>query len=94
MRIVITDIFLNKLLNQVDYISDDKPKAAQKFKTNVFAQIRQITKMPYKNRRSLYHNDENIRDLIFKGYIIIYRIKPEVSEIEIFGFIKHTDYPY
>jgi hypothetical protein len=37
----------------------------------------------------MYFDDENIRDLIFKGYVIVYRIKPKETIIENFGFIKY-----
>lgn len=30
--------------------------------------------MPYKHRKNFIANDENIRDFIFKGYVIIFEI--------------------
>lgn len=45
--------------------------------------------MPYKHRKSIYFDTKNIRDLIFKGYTIVYRINPDKKEIEVFGLIKH-----
>lgn len=47
--------------------------------------------MPYKNRRSIYFEDENIRDLIFQSYKIVYRILPSEKTIEIFGLIKEEE---
>ncbi len=49
--------------------------------------------MPFKNRQSIYFNDDNIRDHSFKGYVIIYRINEEQNQIEVFGFIKYTNKP-
>ncbi|KGO92341.1 type II toxin-antitoxin system RelE/ParE family toxin [Flavobacterium subsaxonicum] len=94
MKIKILQGFSSKFNKQLNYIALDKPAAARKFRNDVLLEIEDIIKMPYKNRRSIYFADDNIRDLIFKGYIIIYRIKSEVLEIEIFGFIKYTDNPY
>ena len=47
--------------------------------------------MPYKNKKSIYFDDSNIRDLIFKGYTIVYRIKPEMKVVEVFGLIKYEE---
>ncbi|EHV0458835.1 type II toxin-antitoxin system RelE/ParE family toxin, partial [Campylobacter jejuni] len=44
--------------------------------------------MPYKNRKSLSFDNENIRDLIFKGYIIPYLIDKSKNEIVILGIYK------
>lgn len=49
--------------------------------------------MPYSNRKSIFYEHDDIRNLIFKGYIIIYRIKKEQEEIEVFGFIKYIEKP-
>ena len=48
-----------------------------------------LSQFPYKNKQSIFFDDQNIRDLIFKGYIIVYRVKE--SEIEVFGFIKYEE---
>lgn len=93
MKITLSGKFLNRLQNQLDYIIKHKPKAAQKFKKDVFAEIRQIVKMPYKHRVSIHFDETNVRELTFKGYLIIYKIKPELNEIEVFGFIKYTNTP-
>lgn len=34
-------------------------------------------------KRSIYFDDENIRDLIVEGYTLVYRIRPD--RIEVFG---------
>lgn len=91
MKIKISEIFYRKFIRQIDYISVDKPKAARKFRDDVLAKIKEIPSMPYKNRRSSFYEDDNIRDLIFKGYIVIYRINE--NEIDVFGFVKYTENP-
>lgn len=93
MKLILNSRFLDQLFNQIEYISEDKPKAAQKFKKDIFVEIKQIVKMPYKHRVSIHFDETNIRELTFKGYLIIYKIKPELNEIEVFGFIKYTNLP-
>jgi len=42
--------------------------------------------MPYKYKKSYYHEDENIRDMVFKGYTIIYKIYDNhILIVEIFN---------
>ena len=43
--------------------------------------------MPYKHRKNFITNDENIRDFIFKGYVIIFEIN---ENIEILNIYKHN----
>ena len=71
MKIEITPAFRDKLKRQILYISKDKPQAARKFNQLVFQEIRKLSDNPKKNRKSIFFDDENIRDLIVKGYIVV-----------------------
>lgn len=46
--------------------------------------------MPYKFRQSNSFEDENIRDFIFKGYIIPYKINTQKDKIIILGIYKEN----
>lgn len=46
--------------------------------------------MPYKFRQSKCFNDENIRDFIFKGYVIPYLIDKENNKIVILAIFKQN----
>ncbi len=94
MKIKVTDNFSNKLACQIEYIAKDKPIAARKFKKELFQQINKIPSMPYKHRKSIYFDVENIRDLIFKGYAIVYQINSKEDVVVIFGFTKYQDQPF
>jgi plasmid stabilization system protein ParE len=74
MRILFKDSFLERLENQIDYISSDSPKRARKFKNDLLSRIKEISDNPYKFRKSIYFDNSNIRDLIFKGYTVVFRI--------------------
>jgi plasmid stabilization system protein ParE len=91
MKIKILKSFSLRLADQVEYIAKDKPNAARKFKTDILKQIKALNKMPYKNKPSIYFNDASIRDITFKGYTIVYRIKTTENVIEVFGFIKYKE---
>ncbi|MFC4685668.1 type II toxin-antitoxin system RelE/ParE family toxin [Epilithonimonas pallida] len=88
MKIEITSSFRDKLKRQIQYISKDKPQAARKFNQLVFQEIRKLSDNPKKNRISIFFDDKNIRDLVIKGYLIVYEILPHENKIVVFGFYK------
>ncbi len=93
MKISLSAGFRDKLQKQIHYISRDKPEAARRFKNDLFSRIREIPLMPYSYRKSVYFEDEQIRDLIFKGYVITFRINAEENIIEVFGLTKFNLQP-
>ncbi|MCK5775857.1 MAG: type II toxin-antitoxin system RelE/ParE family toxin [Bacteroidales bacterium] len=94
MKLKITKAFKGKLNLQVDYIAQDKPAAAQKFKDDILVQIVKLINMPYSNRRSMFFSDDNIRDLVFKGYVIVYKIDENEDVLTVFGFNKYKLNPF
>lgn len=91
MKIVFKDTFISRLENQIEFIAQDSPSRARKFKSDLLKRITDINKNPYQYRRSIYFEDESIRDLVFKGYTVVFRITKE--RIEIFGFVKYQKDP-
>ncbi len=91
MKIVFKESFLKRLETQIEYISLDSPQQARKFKNNILSRIKEIPSNPYKYRKSIYFNNPLIRDLIYKGYTIVFRISE--SRIEIFGFVHYHKNP-
>ena len=90
MKIIRTRNFLNKLKNILTYIAKDKISAAKQFRKDLNEKIKNLTYFPYKYRKSYYFNDENIRDTVFKGYTIIYKI--EKNKITILDIFKKEQY--
>jgi plasmid stabilization system protein ParE len=91
MRIIYKNTFVDRLENQIDFIAQDKPSAARKFKKELLSKIKSIPKNPLKFRKSVFFDDNNIRDLIFKGYTVVFRINGDI--IEIFGFLNSQEFP-
>jgi len=87
MKVIFKDTFINRLENQLEFIARNNPANSRKFKNDLFELIKAIPSNPRKHRKSIWFDDQNIRDLIFKGYTIVYRITDKT--IEIFGFVKH-----
>ncbi len=69
------------------FISKDSINRALKFESELDTMIHDIPIYPYKFRKSIYFDDENIRDLIYKGYVIPYLIKDDT--IIILGITKY-----
>jgi len=91
MKIIYKDSFVNRLENQIDFIAVNNPLRAKKFKQELVSRIKDIKYNPLSFRKSIYFDNSNIRDLIFKGYTIVFRINNNV--IEVFGFVKYQDKP-
>lgn len=94
MKVKFTKGFNKKLNEQVAHIAEDKPTAARRFKNELIAKIKKIPEMPYKHRKSIFFNRDNIRDLVFKGYVTVYKIDKNSQEIQVFGFNKYTEDPF
>ena len=81
MKIRYKASFINRLEKQIEYIAKDNPQAAINFRDELMERIQQILQNPYLYRKSVYFNDPSIRDLIFKGYTIVFRISNEYRSI-------------
>lgn len=91
MRLKILLSFKDKMNDQVEFIARDKPGAARKFKSEIIGRIKEIPQMPFKHRKSIFFDRDDIRDLIYKGYIVVYKINERDNTIEIFGFTKYEE---
>ena len=94
MKLKISKSFSKKLNDYIDFIARDKPSAARKFKSDILRKIKDIPQMPYKHRKSIFFDRDDIRDLIFKGYTVIYKISKSESTIEVFGITKYENNPF
>jgi plasmid stabilization system protein ParE len=82
--------YLSKLFSILEYIAKDKVTASRKFKDDIDERIENLINFPYKNRPSRYFNNEDIRDMIFKGYTIVYEIKSQEKIIEILDIFNQN----
>jgi len=91
MKVVFKETFIIRIESQIEYISLDSPTRARKFKSDLLKRIKEIPTNPYRYRKSVYFEDETIRDLVFKGYTIVFRITED--NIEVFGIVKYQKGP-
>jgi len=90
MTIKRTEKYQTELLAILRNIANDKITASKKFKTDLNKQIKNIPNFPYKHRKSIYFDDENIRDMIFKKYTIIYEIDLDKNKIYVFSIFNRN----
>jgi len=88
MKIIKRNNFSLALDNILDYIARDGVDYAIKFNRKLEKAIINISNFPYKSRKSLYHDDENVRDYIFKGYTIPYFIDNKKNQIVLLDIFK------
>jgi plasmid stabilization system protein ParE len=73
------------------FISKNNKSRALGFKSQLDNKINNLVNFPYKFRKSYYHNDKNIRDLVFKGYTVPYLIDKESSKIVLLDIFKWSN---
>lgn len=92
MKITYSKRFLNEIDIIIDFIANDSLYMADLFYENLIYKLESLSNMPYKFRQSSKFNDENIRDLIYKGYVIPYKIDEQNSNIIILGIYKENSW--
>jgi hypothetical protein len=85
MNIVRSQAYTKALQETIQFISRDSKTRALNFKSELDTHINNLDTMPFKFRKSIYFNDENMRDLIFKGYTVVYKIDLAKNKITIIG---------
>jgi plasmid stabilization system protein ParE len=81
MKIFETKKFKKEIKTIALYIKKDKLGASIEFVSALKEQINDLVNFPYKYRKSIYFDNENIRDMVFRGYTIIYEVKENSIEI-------------
>lgn len=92
MYIKYSDRFIDRYLSVYNFISEDSQSRADEFEQKLKKAIVNTTNFPYKHRKSIYFDDDTIRDLIFKGYTIPFKIDEEENMIIVLSIVKYYDY--
>ena len=89
MKIVIEISFSEPLFKILTTIAKDKKSASIKFNKDLRDKINLLQESPLMCRASIYFEDDKYRDLIFKGYTIIYKV--EDNKIKVLDIFKWQD---
>lgn len=90
MQVHKTERFFAELEVIVDFIAQDSFKRAEKFATDLGIKINDLPYFPYKCRQSRKSHDINIRELIFDGYVIPYRVDSIKENIVVLGIFSEN----
>ena len=89
MKIEYDDKFAIKMNEIWHFIALDSQSSANLFKNELRLHIENTTHFPYKFRKSKWFDNENTRDLIYKGYTIPYLIQTDkIVILDIFKWNK------
>lgn len=91
MKILRKKEYVTALKTILEFISKDSKNRALNFKSQLDNQINNLENFPYKFRKSRLHDDENVRDMTFKGYSIIYFVEEEKDRILVVDIFKWVD---
>jgi plasmid stabilization system protein ParE len=92
MRVKLTVDFNYDLSDIVDFIAKDKPLAAKKFKIELIKNIKKDLKNPFHYKQSIYSDgNENVRDYVFKGYTVVYKVNVELEFVSVVAILKHRN---
>ncbi|SFP88659.1 type II toxin-antitoxin system RelE/ParE family toxin [Hydrogenimonas thermophila] len=85
--------YTNNLFKILEYIAKDKISASENFKNELDQLIDNLPNFPFKYRKSKYFNNKNIRDMIYKGYTIVYRVNLPKNRIDIINIFNKNKPP-
>ena len=91
MKIKLTIEFNYDLNDIVDFISKDKPLSARKFKIDLIKKLNSDLINPLQFKKSIYFEDENIRDYVFKGYKVVFKVDIELETVSVVAILKHKN---
>ena len=84
--------FDDDLESVLDRIVLDSLNAALGLVDELEERLKALPHMPYKFRKSIYFDNEDIRDYIYKGYVIPYFIDMDMDKIILLGMVKYREY--
>ncbi len=65
-----------------DYIEkQDSTSKAKNFIYELQNSVNSLESMPFRCRTSIYNNDDAVRDLIYKGYTIVFKVHDQTVHI-------------
>lgn len=92
MKITYKQSFRQRFNAHLDFIAKDNLAQSKRFRDTLKTKIESIKTSPYQCRKSIWFEDDSIRDLIYQDHTIIYRVKKNV--IEVFGFVSYQENPF
>ena len=90
MKIIESDEYKIRLRGVTNYIKKDKKSAAINFAKELRKKIRKLPKNPFMCPPSQYFEENNVRDMTYKGYTITYEVNIESEIIEVLDIFNRN----
>ena len=90
MKILFTEDFKENLTEILKFIKQDSKNRAYTFCDSLKNEIMKIHERPYSYRENLTMKDTQVRDLIFKGYVVVFVIDEGEQTITIISIYKYN----
>ena len=91
MKVNFSEFFYSDLENHVRYIYKDKPEEAKKFKKDLLFNLKKDLKNPFHFKKSIYFQNEFIRDYVFKGFTAVYEVDELNKIVTLLALIKYME---
>ncbi len=88
MKIIWSPLAIDRISEIAEYISQDNPSASVKWIDDIFAKIEQLNEFPESGRIVPETSRNNIRELIYGNYRIVYLIESEQISILTVRYFK------
>jgi len=85
MKIVTTKLFEQQLEKILELIIEQDATAAKNFKSYLDTIILNIPSKEKKYKKSLYFDNDNIKDVYFQGCVVVFHVDKERDEYLIMG---------
>ena len=90
MKILFTDDFKENLIEILKFIKQDSQDHAYNFRDSLKNEIMKTPERPYSYRENLTMKDTQVRDLVFKGYVVVFVIEEREQTITIISIYKYN----
>lgn len=75
MRVVWSPLAIERAAEAARYIARERPGTAEQWVTDLFATVGTLTKFPERGRRVPEVDRPDLRELLFGGYRVVYRVE-------------------
>jgi len=82
--------FDSELETVIEFIAEDSPNRVLQFFDELISKVEQIPLNPYIHRKRKSLDDDNIREMIFKGYTIPFLIDTKNEKIVVLGIFNQN----
>jgi len=90
LKIIESVQFKDELRTITLHIRKDKLSASLSFLRGLKEKINLLTDFPYQAKKSIYFDNNEIRDMVYIGYTIVYEVHKEKNTLELISIFNQN----